>query len=343
MKNNRFYKCISVFNEKDKKMKNLNFLNNNQIEKKHSRLHIITDDIIQINFNDLKIKKLFETFRTYSSFEDSWFAVIQGIRHNPRLYKNKIFFCDHPYKNDSLVVYNHLCENFLEFSELLKSLLNLTYKNYVVWKNANPEELAELKLYGFRPYKEIDFWNPIARFDDQTYPQHICLIENINKLKTESLCQLRQQSRAVERKYEDIDIFSYQRSYKSQCLKLLQNTSLHINALQPQELNIILNANIIYLNNPPTYSYVLKQKEELIAFIAFDIRNKVANFNCLIHDRNIKYLATYAMIKISEILSKEGAIWINLSGSESKTLNHWKKKFSPEKSISRTHVIFSLN
>jgi hypothetical protein len=31
------------------------------------------------------------------------------------------------------------------------------------------------------------------------------------------------------------------------------------------------------------------------------------------------------MIKISEILSKEGAIWINLSGSESKTLNHWKK------------------
>ena len=122
---------------------------------------------------------------------------------------------------------------------------------------------------------------------------------------------------------------------------MLEHCALEISTSNKIDSREILSANLIYLNHPPYHSYVVAQDKKIVAFIAFDIRCEVANFNCLIYDRTIKYLPSYAMMKVSELLSKEGAKWLNLSGSENKSLDHWKKKFHPITSIFRTHVVFN--
>ncbi|MBP6952572.1 MAG: hypothetical protein KBD36_05865 [Alphaproteobacteria bacterium] len=300
------------------------------------------NDIKEISFDDVAVRAYFEANKPYEAYEDSWFSLIQGIRTNPRLFKNKVFFSDHPCNEDVLVVYNHMCSSYQELAELFRDLLVATLKKELIWKNAKLNHLPVLIKYGFKLYKNEDSWNSHSKFDDQTYPQHICLIDNLKTLSSKTLAQLRQQMRAVEKHYNDIKIIPYKKeNHKLPCLDLVERSAFEISASNAVDLRAVLSANIIYLDYSPDNSYVVEHNKKIVAFIAFDIRNDIANFNCLVHDRNIKYLPSYAMMKTSELLSKEGARYLNLSGSENKSLDHWKKKFHPVTSIFRTHVVFN--
>ena len=298
-------------------------------------------EIEKVNFSNFLERKFFEAKKVYSAFEDSWFALMQGIRNNPRLYKSKIYFADHPYKKEALIVYNHLCKDIAEFSQLLNTLLLYVNKNEVVWKNANPDDLDSLLSHGFRCYSEDERWDICSKYDDQTYPQSICSLEEIAFLRGSRLSQIRQQTRAVERYFDKkISIEPYNKEYKEQCELLTIHISQEIgenNGISPES---IANANTIFLSHPREHSFVIKSNDNVLAFIAFDVRESTANFICLIYKRNPKYLSTYSMVMAAQALYQDGIQNLNLSGSELTTLDKWKNKFNPLKKINRMHVIW---
>lgn len=298
-------------------------------------------EIKKVNFSNFLERRFFEVKKPYAAFEDSWFALMQGIRNNPRLYKNKIYFSDHPYKREALLIYNHLCKNIGELSQLLNMLLFCLNKKEAVWKNANPDDVDTLLHHGFRFYAEDENWDIYSKYDDQTYPQCICSLEEIASLKGPKLSQIRQQTRAVERFFNNnINIEPYNIKYKKQCELLTVHISQEIGKNLGMPAQGIANANTIFLSHPPEYSFIIKSHEKILAFISFDIRESTANFICLIYKREPKYVSTYSMVKAAQELYQNGAQKLNLSGSELTTLNKWKNKFNPLKKIDRLHAVW---
>src|SRR5690606_36742738 len=91
----------------------------------------------------------------------------------------------------------------------------------------------------------------------------------------------------------------------------------------------IAHANLLYLSHPPEHSFIIRHKEKIISFIAFDVRENTANFNCMVYRRTPKYISTYTMVKAAQELYQGRVEKVNLSGSELKSLDHWKNKFNP--------------
>jgi hypothetical protein len=307
-----------------------------------SNSHNEISNIEKISFSNFYEKKFFEDRKPYKAFEDSWFALIQGIRDNPRIYKRKIYFSDHPYKPNSIVVYNHLCRNIPEFSNLLSALIDELGKTTAVWKNADPKDLISLLHSGFKCYEENERWNPTSQYDDQTFGQYICPLKSIALLEGATFAQIRQQTRAVERIYKNELLFEiYRRKYKNECERLTLSISKEIGNGKSLNITDIECANLLYLSYPPNNSFIVHNKEKILSFIAFDVREKIANFNCLIYQRNPKYISTYTMVKAAQELYRRGVSMVNLSGSEFKSLDNWKNKFNPAYKIERTHVVLS--
>lgn len=204
-------------------------------------------EIRKMNFSNFLERKFFESKKGYAAFEDSWFALIQGIKNKSRLYKSKIYFADHPYKKEAVIVYNHLCKDVLEFSQLLNALLFYLNKKEAVWKNANPGDLDILLLHGFRCYTRDERWDIYSKYDDQTYLQSVCLLEEIAFLRGSKLSQIRQQTKAVKGYLNNnIYIEPYKKEYKEQWELL----TIHISQETGENKNIspesIANANTIF-------------------------------------------------------------------------------------------------
>lgn len=301
----------------------------------------VNNDLIKkISFSDKKIKELFLRQKPYKAFEDSWYALIQGIRRDPCVYDQSIFFSSHPRSDNYIVIYNHCCKSLKEFSEKVSNLAKLCNKR-VIWKNVPSQSVDELFFLGFRPYKTSEFWSIEAPFDDQTYPQYVC---NINRLLEKNskgkLAQLKQQFRSVEKNIDKIYIHQYSKDqHKISLDRLLKDVSREIVSKNSQDIQDVYDSNRLFLDHPPDFSYVLSINHNPISFIGLDIREETANFNCLIYDRSIKYLATYTILSVCKLLKDKGALYLNLSGSEIPALDYWKKKFFPERKFYRTHLI----
>lgn len=302
----------------------------------------IQNDKFEIEYIDLSSeceKQYFESNKRYTAFEDSWFALLQGVRNNPRIYKRKLYFCGHPIKADTIVIYNHLAKNISELTSLINSLLADLSLTTAILKNVDINNMPLLKKYGFREYRVNEGFSESARFDDQTFPQYICSLKEISSLDGPCFAQIRQQVRVIEKKYT-AELSYFDKIYKSGFIQLAQGIAMDIQQKQGGNLENILEANTIYLNFVPQNSYIIKIDGMPSSFIACDERDGTANFNCLIYNSKIKYLSTYTLVQASRTMYAKGIQWINLSGSECQSLNHWKKKFQPQKIIHRTHLIW---
>lgn len=299
-----------------------------------------TPTLVELAFGHPEHRRSFERNVPYRAFEDSWFALIQGIRHRPRLFDGRIYFCDHPHDPGRISVFHHLCDSPAELRDALHELLDLTSMRAAVWKTADPAHADAYAQAGFRPYHSNEGWGGGTRYDDQTYPQHVCALAPIADLRGAAFAQLRQQTAAIERAHGKLAIERYApRQHEADCRRLAAFAAAAICAGDPEQSPYVFGANVLFLDHPPDVAYVVSHEGRPISFIGFDVRDGTANFNCLLYDRAFKYIATFTLVKMAGILMEGGATRWNLSGSEYGPLDAWKRKFGPEHSIRRTHLV----
>lgn len=86
-------------------------------------------------------------------YEDSFFSILQGIRHAPYLFENNLFFTIVPDRNE-IIVYNRLDDDIQKLlADVQKLLLSFSRKK-AIYKNVAPEDEAALSAVGFRHYIE---------------------------------------------------------------------------------------------------------------------------------------------------------------------------------------------
>lgn len=135
-----------------------------------------------------------------------------------------------------------------------------------------------------------------------------------------------------------MDYYS-KRKHSVVCSKILMTTAELISS-ESYDIEDIYGANSIFLKYPPKYTFVIYREGREVGFIGVDVIGGMAFLNCLqMIEQN---LGVYAVIEICRILSEEGILYMNLSGSESEDVFKWKMKFHPIRLLYRTHMVYEV-
>lgn len=277
-------------------------------------------------------------YKRYSlHFEDSWAYVLQATRNLPLKYVTKNAFLTLTVKQDdaALVIPNHFAHPN-QLATIAKSLTQTVGKP-IILKNVEIRSIHQFIDHGFDVYQSHEVWDAKAPYDDQTFPQHILKIEELLSLSGKPYRKVRTELNGCSRSMPDIDIIPYDpRLHFYEVSKLC--------AKQEERNKGTLAAHELFLaveSNGFLQSFVYAIDDHIIAYTVTDrISFVCAAANALIYDTTIPDLPTRVIYEAARLAHEEGYIFLNLQGSETRTLDRWKRKFNPILSIKNTHLIY---
>lgn len=278
------------------------------------------------------------------NYEDSWGYIIQSTRYggfkwyNPKT-GSLIFFGRKSATDPTLVVPSYFVspENLAHIIHKIEISFNVFH---TIIKNVNSEEIGTFTPYGFRPYKKTEGWVPVARFDDQTYPQ---LIVNLKKT-VEAQGTHFQNLRTTLNKKPSLEMRRYRDSNRDAVLKLLIMKDSMINKNFDTLNGMYYVSHAMYPDaDVDKYVIIDKNTQEILGFTATSkITTEDTTLIASIFKPGARIASIWGIYKTIETKYKEGYVRINLGGNESKeTFNFMQEKFRPVEVLYKTHLVYN--
>lgn len=284
------------------------------------------------------IKKLRPNSQNY---EDSWGYVIQATRYGGFKWHDTrsgelIFFGRKSEKDSTLVV-----PIFFATPAYLNTVINTIQHRmntfHTILKNVNPVDIEAFLPYGFRIYKKNEGWDNLARFDDQTYPQLLIALKQLQEAKGPKYENLR----AALRKPTGITFRKYINNDKKDVLKIFSLKDKAYSKKNEQSNNPYLTSHAMY----PTakvdkFVTVNNNTNEIIGFTAAsDISSTTTAL--VASGFKEKKVSIWSIYQTLMKKYQEGFLYATLGGCESEPTYKFKReKFRPIKEIEKTHLVY---
>ncbi len=288
-------------------------------------------------------------------YSDCWAYLVQAIPYNPYVVFLDRGFIALSYRSSRI---SRTPEFFvakiggLVGSEDIREFCGGLVKasgNKVILKNLSSSQYYTLKSRGFKDYSVGDGWSPGYRYDDDTYPQVVYDCVSSVSMKGGAFRNLKWFYRRLRPKMQVVE---YSRALQDDALRVLKGWkkivverlanraisdeflfySVDIHGLFIEDRMATLGdgfAFLVYLNGRP---------------VGFNYSSFTADENCVSSFTNITSDGTKGL---SELLMKEqltialerGKKFLNIGGSEFKSLHEYKMKFRPKTLIRKYHVV----
>ena len=305
-----------------------------------------------IKYSDESIFRFFfQKFRYNKCYSSSWLYITQAARGMGGLgyyfHYNKNFIVALGYHHEHFVLIHPIGKIPKKFINIIKKLCDIS-GNPVYLKKVSKENNEKIKrlikgtnlqlIRTEKKRKEEEYpWHIDEKNDDDTFPEIIINIPGI--LKIESNLELTNKKiRNIKSKLKHCKRFTSSISYqpvsktnKSEVIEMLKdhfgkdnkNFEAYLNMLE------VLSRD---QNNENYIHFVAKYKERYIGFFVAEILdNCSAGLYASISSRDFKGLGETLHFEIFKRLKKKGIKFINLGGSEIKSLHDFKKKFTCDK------------
>jgi hypothetical protein len=291
------------------------------------------------------LQKMVAYFRPNSkNYEDSWGYVIQATRYGGvKLYdsaaKSLIFFGRKSPADPSLVIPLFFAES---------SYLALTARRVqrslnapqIILKNIDPKGIPAFLPYGFREYQAGESWSADARFDDQTYPQQIVNLEQLDHPKGWKYHQLKR----VLNKKPPVTLRPYQETDKEAVLEVFALKDGNTKTTPGKENGMYYASHAIY-PDAAIDKFVVTDvtTNKIIGFTAMsDISARNTALVASIFTPEIKIASVWAIHQTLLIKYRAGFQFANLGGCEYEPSYTFKReKFRPIEELEKTHLIYS--
>ncbi len=268
-------------------------------------------------------------------FENSWLYILQACRKKGKLVQinENIGFIGENSENSNISIVNYLGD-LDNLSNIAKNLKDNNKK--VIYKNATFEEVPVLIKNGFRRYYPEEKWSHDFKYDDQTYPQQIVDLEELMIMSGKNYHEARRNLNFARKTYK-IVVEDYSPDiHKESVKRLLEKQDISIKgSYESQQMFLD------FSNNETKNALIYKTDDNILGFTIVD---KISELCCaasgLIYDTSLKGF-TILMYYLAAQKSKErGFSFMNFQGSETKSLDTWKRKFNPVLSVRNTHLIY---
>jgi hypothetical protein len=271
-------------------------------------------------------------------FKDSWKYVIQASRYFPYVIENQSNLLILGAKKDksAIVIPNYFVRSYNDLSEMVQGIIDKTNLS-IILKNVSLEEVESLRKVGFDMYSEKEFWDKSCKYDDQTFPQRIVNIEKLLDLKGGKYKNLRRVLRLFKKNNPNILVSRYiEKDHKKSISRLLKNRDLEIEAFS-EAYQAILKMDL----NGNDHCQILKTNDVIGFSLSDKISKSCVAFSTIIHDSSIPNLSSFIAYETAKIAQIQGYKYFNFQGSETKGLDQWKRKFNPQISLEKTHMILN--
>ena len=273
-------------------------------------------------------------------FEDGWVYTLQACRKLPLKLQlpikdnNKLVFLTVKPDQSAIVIVNSIgwqSNDLIMLAATLKHIIKLS----VIIKNVTKTDAPAFLAGYFRHYNDQEFWSEDCKYDDQTYPQRIIRIKDLLQLKGKNYYLLRRELN----KNLPLKVQKYDPAYHSAAVKQLIRSQDHrfdFNLYDSHQVFLdlpeskFITALLFWLNN------------ELAGYTLVDqISAQCAAYNVCVYNADIPYLSSAITFRTIQYLAEHKDYqFINFQGSEKRDLDRWKRKFNPEKSIDKVHLIY---
>jgi len=275
--------------------------------------------MITKTFDELTYRNLVYRHRPYSvRMEDSWQYIRQATRNNGEFYLNN---------NNLVVLGKHPSLDLLVAVNVLGDISCLKdIRDPILAKNVHPLEREIYFKQGFRELNSNEYWSLSCKYDDQTYPQQILSTQNVIRGAGGEFEEMRREIHRVQK------------------LNIKTRPYTLDNKLQVEELLIAQDK-----NNKGTYeshemyldvlsgSTIYEMNKEIVGFTLIDeFSNNCVAANAFIYNTEISGFPGYVTHYLCSNTRKS---FFNMQGSETKSLDTWKRKFDPVMSIKNMHLI----
>lgn len=279
------------------------------------------------------------------NYEDSWGYIIQATRYGG--------FKWYDHHNKSLIFFGRKSENdpilvvpsFFAEQKYLANIVTLVQKTIkaprTVLKNIKPEDVESFLPFGFRPYKKDESWCPEARFDDQTYPQLVIDLKNVEKKKGNRYKKLR----TALNKKPKITIRKYNETDKNDVLEIFALKDGTSNNTVERSKGIYYASHIMYLaSNLDKFVIIDNETKNIIGFTATsDISSINTTLVASLFKPGFKIASVWGIYQTLIIKYLQGFQKINLGGSEtSGSYNFMRRTFQPVIKLKKTHLVYKL-
>ncbi|MDP2926312.1 MAG: hypothetical protein Q8N99_08090 [Nanoarchaeota archaeon] len=270
-------------------------------------------------------------------FKDSWAYILQASRNLP--YKiqigDELVILGAKSEGSTIVIPNYFVSNVNNLKRITKGIAKSGLQ--AILKNVDPENTANLRELGFEDYKEGEKWDKTCRYDDQSFPQRVIEIESLMHLKGKDYSELKRELNRFRESYEDIIIRRYDSTKDFKKVKELIR-------IREQEISGFADAHKPFFSVNLSGSFlqwIFEIEGKIKGFTLCDeISPKCIAYNALVHDSNIPHLSSFIAFEIARQSQAQGYIYFNFQGSETERLDQWKRKFNPQVSINKIHLIY---
>ncbi len=287
-------------------------------------------------------------------FSNSWLYTKQATAFGGNKYHyNKTLIAFTVYRPHTLpwAFVQYLGKNAMRQAFVLGQKLMKDFNTPIIFKNLTEKQYSELVSYGCQDYRPGDGWNAFYRYDDDTFPETIVETDRLCSLQGRSYHSIRSRIRQFYK--NNIRVEQYTPSHYSDTLLILEKWLTMIKYRYEKYLEndpIILHSASIHRN---FIEYITKNQDshciaQLIYIddvpISFAIGYKISNSTLGVYTtvtatdkiKGLSEATTYELVKSA--LQKKYK-YVNLGGSEFKSLLNFKKKFNPSIAIQKRHAI----
>jgi len=267
-------------------------------------------------------------------FKDSWLYILQASRNFPLKIVNEqgLFILSAKSDGTALVIPNYFCSKSEDIAEIA-SQLSMRTKLPVILKNIDPTDIEELTQLGFDQYQDHEVWDPNSPYDDQTFSQCIVDIKQLLSLKGKPYRNVRRELTYV--KSADVEMYDPEKD-KEFITSLGRKLDKRIPGFYESHQGFISlesYSNLIAL--------VFRINGERVGFTLSDtISPRCIAFNAVFYDNNFRFISSLLAYETAKHALSRGYQFFNFQGSETQSLDRWKRKFNPAYEIKKTHLIW---
>jgi hypothetical protein len=173
---------------------------------------------------------------------------------------------------------------------------------------------------------------------DWRYPAHILSSDELSKLKGHQYMLIRNRIRQINKHSVRVELLS--REYICHVESLISRWARLHTTNQPTVVDLMnpyLEILSMYRkgngNLKGLVFFVDEQAEGVTIWDVSNRSNKTANIYVNLCNTNYKGLSELALVSVAQRVSQEGVHFLNLGGSETESLDRYKKKFAPTHSV----------
>lgn len=279
------------------------------------------------------------------NYEDSWGYVLQSTRYDGFKWydpdNGSLILFGRKTKNDPTLVVTNFFATYSYLAHVIKIVQDAYQAPQTILKNVNSKDVSSLVPHGFRPYKKSEFWNKNYRFDDQTYPQLIVELQNINELKGREYRLIRK----TLRKDLQTHIRPYRDSDKDEVLAIFSAIDGTTDkSLLEQAKGTYYESHAMFPSaDLDKFVIVTNTTDAIIGFNTFSAitTETTASVACLFKP-GAGVISVWGLYQSLMAMYQKGFQRVNFGGSETEgSYNFIREKFRPKEEIEKTHLVFN--